>query len=101
MKSEKHFFNFSKREWRVRVFEGDEKKILIAFQENLQTLDPDFLVASGIEEALVYILQRACSLDFNLQLGRETVDILQLRKLLPYSHKGRVPIDLHEFQYKE
>jgi DNA polymerase elongation subunit (family B) len=79
-------------------FKGEEKDILQLFQEYIKIINPDFLVAIDVEETLTYILERARILDLNLQLGREEVDIFRLRKLLPYSHKGRVHIDIHEYQ---
>jgi DNA polymerase elongation subunit (family B) len=79
-------------------FKGEEKNILRKFQEYIKINNPDFLVAIDIEETLTYILERARILDLNLQLGREEVDIFRLKRLLPHSHKGRVHVDMHEYQ---
>jgi DNA polymerase elongation subunit (family B) len=81
----------------VKAFEGEEKEILEEFEKYIKKEDPDFLIAHEVEEALTYILERALILGLNLQLGREKEDIFKLKKLLPYSHRGRVHIDLHTF----
>ena len=81
----------------VRTFNGGEEEVLLAFAEHVKTVDPDFLIADDVEEALTYILERSRILGLNLQLGREEVDISKLKRLLPYCHKGRVHIDLQTF----
>ena len=81
----------------IRTFKGEEKELLIAFAEYVRVIDPDFLVATDVEEMLTYLLERARIRGLNLQLGREKVNISRMKRLLPYSHKGRVCLDLHTF----
>ena len=77
--------------------QGEEKNLLKSFEEHVRRVDPDFLVARNIEESLTYILSRARINRVNMQLSRETANILKLKKLLPYAHKGRVCLDLETF----
>jgi len=80
-----------------KVFEGEEKDVLSNFSDYIKMEDPDFLISLQIETVLKYILERAKILGLNLQLGREEINIHELRRLLPHSHKGRVHVDLHTF----
>jgi DNA polymerase elongation subunit (family B) len=79
----------------ARTFGGDEKEVFTTFCEYVRDEDPDFLVCEA--ETLTYILERARLKGLNLQLGREKVDILRLKRLLPYSHQGRVHVDLQTY----
>jgi len=81
----------------VASFEGEEKDLQKSFEEYVKQVDPDFLVARNVEEQLTYILTRARINRLNLQLGREAANILKLRRLLPYAHRGRVCLDLDTF----
>jgi len=81
----------------IASFEGEEKRLLKTFVEYVRRADPDFLVARNIEEALTYILTRARINGLNLQLGRENVNILKIKRLLPYAYRGRVCLDLETF----
>ena len=83
----------------VDVFGGDEHAALLDFSEYLKARDPDFLIVADVEETLTYLLERARILGLNLQLGREKANIFRLKRLLPYSHKGRVHIDLQTFLF--
>ena len=55
------------------------------------------MVSSDVEAILKYVLERAKILRLNVQLGREEVNINELRKVVPYAHKGRVHVDLQGF----
>jgi len=79
------------------TFEGDETKILQKFTRWIEEEDPDFLVAPQVEAVLRYILERARIQGLNLQIGREETSILELNRLSPCSHKGRVHLNLRVF----
>ncbi|MEM1582546.1 MAG: DNA polymerase domain-containing protein [Candidatus Bathyarchaeia archaeon] len=81
----------------IKLFEGNERDLLLDFSEYIRDLNPDFLISESVDEKLTYILERARTIGLNLEVGRENVDILKLKKLLPYAHKGRVPLDLETF----
>jgi DNA polymerase elongation subunit (family B) len=82
----------------TRRFGGDEEEILRDFQEYISQSDPDILVSDGVDEKLTYIHRRAKRRGFNLQLGRERIDILSLKRISPYLIRGRIPIDLHTYR---
>jgi len=81
----------------IASFDGEEDLLLPSFEKHIRTIDPDFLVSRNIEETLTYILRRARIEGLNLQIGREAVDALRLKRLLPYAHRGRVCLDLETF----
>jgi DNA polymerase elongation subunit (family B) len=81
----------------TETFEGKEENVLRDFSEYVRRSNPDFLIAENIDEKLTYILERARIAGLKLEFGREEVDILKLRKLSPYAHMGRVPLDLNTF----
>ena len=81
----------------IKSFEGTEEKILSAFSNYVKEGDPDFLISDRIGEALKYILERAKALGLNINLGREKVDLSEIKRLTPSFHKGKVPLELHSF----
>ena len=81
----------------AETFEGSEENVLRDFSEYIRRLNPDFLVARNVDEKLTYILERARLAGLKLDFGREEVDISRLRRILPYAHMGRVPLDLNTF----
>ncbi|MEM3079441.1 MAG: DNA polymerase domain-containing protein, partial [Thermoproteota archaeon] len=76
---------------------GDEKNLLHEFSEYIRSLNPDFLISEGVDEKITYVLERARIMELNLEVSRENVDFLKLKKLLPYAHRGRVLLDLETF----
>ena len=78
----------------IETFDGPETSVLQSFAEYVEEADPDFLVASDIEESIIHILRRARRCGLNIQLGRERVNVHKLRRLLPYALKGRSYVDL-------
>ena len=85
-------------EGRTKRFSGGEKRILIGFQEYIINSDPDIIVSDSIDEKLTYILRRSQIRGLNLQLGREEINLQNMKKASPYIIHGRVPIDLHTYQ---
>jgi DNA polymerase elongation subunit (family B) len=83
----------------TKSFRGDEEEILKGFQEHVKDTDPDLLISEEVGKRLTYVLERARIRGLNLQLGREPVDIAKLKRLLPYSHKGRIHVDLRAVQF--
>jgi len=78
-----------------RVFEGSEEDILSNFEDHVKIEDPDFLISP--QASLRYLLERARIRRLDIQLGREGVNINEMRKLLPYAHKGRIHVYLQDF----
>jgi len=78
----------------IEAFDGPEASVLQSFAEYIEDADPDFLVASNVEESLTRILMRARRCGLNIQLGREKANVYKLKRLLPYALKGRSYMDL-------
>ena len=86
---------FEGEEW---VVEGSEEKIIEALSDLIRSRDPDLLVCPKCDEfTFPYLYNRSRTLGLNPQLGRERVDVNEIRKPLPYWVRGRVALDYNQF----